>query len=123
MPKRNLDIIRELLLTAESVPLDENDEFNTGFVDFMGELTPNQGFNLALMRDAGLIEGKDANIGLFRVTNAGHDYLDAVKNDGIWAKTKSVVEAEGGSLALELIKSLALSFGRKQIEDRTGLKL
>ena len=122
MPKRDLEIIRALLLRAEEAPLDEG-EFVYGMVDFMDAVTEAEAYHLILMRDAGLVEGRDANLGLFRITNSGHDYLDTIRNEGVWVKTKQIVAAEGGSMALELVKSLALGFARKQVEDRTGMKL
>lgn len=89
----------------------------------MDQVTPEEGYHLTLMRDAGLVEGNEASIGLFRLTNSGHDYLGAIRNEGVWSKTKDAVANEGGSVALELIKALAIGFGKKQLEDRTGLKL
>ena len=58
-----------------------------------------------------------------RITNAGHDYLDAVRNEGIWKRTKGAVIEQGGNATLEIVKALATGFLRKQIEERTGIKL
>lgn len=58
-----------------------------------------------------------------RISWDGYEYLDLLRDEGIWKKTKAAVKEEGGSLALEVIKSVATALGKKQIEDRTGLKL
>jgi len=108
MPKRNLEVIRSLLLRAESVELDPGDDFNTGYVDFMDQVTHEEGYHLGLMRDAGLIEGRDAALGLFRITNAGHDYLDVIRSDNIWSKTKEKLAEVGGTASLEVVKALAI---------------
>ena len=123
MPKRNLEIIRELLLKAEAMPIDANDEFNTGIVDLIDQVTADEGYHLILMQDAGLIEGREVNIGLFRITNSGHDYLDAIRDSGIWSKTKQVVAETGGSASLDIVKSLAIGFLKTKIEKHTGIAL
>ena len=110
MPKRNLETIRELLLKAEAMPIDPSDEFSTGIVDLMDQISGDEGYHLTLMRDAGLIEGREVSIGLFRLTSSGHDYLDAIRDNGIWSKTKQAVADTGGSATLDIIKSLASDF-------------
>jgi hypothetical protein len=111
------------LLIAEAVEVSEEEDVGVGFVTFTHDMQPGDSYQLSLMRDAGLIEGKHAEMGLFRVTNAGHDLLDAMKNEGVWKQTKAAVASQGGNVALELVKSLALGFAKKQLEDRTGMKL
>jgi hypothetical protein len=121
MPKRDLETIRALLLKAEGIPLDSNDEFNTGVIDLMNQISSSDGYHLILMRDAGLIEGRDAGLGLFRITSAGYDYLDAIRSEGIWMQTKAVVAKQGGNVTLELVKAISVGFVKKQIELHTGI--
>jgi Hypothetical protein (DUF2513) len=59
----------------------------------------------------------------FRVTNSGQDYLQAIRDQGIWAKTKAVVAETGGNATIEIVKALALSFLKKKIEEQTGITL
>ena len=59
----------------------------------------------------------------YRLSNDGHDFLKAIRSDGVWSQTKKIVAESGGNATLELIKTLATSFLKKEIEDRTGLKL
>ena len=123
MPRRNLETIRDLLLKAEAAPIDENDDFNTGIVDLMDQISAEEGYHLKLMLDAGLIDGRDVSIGLFRLTSSGHDYLDAVRDIGIWSKTKQAVAETGGSATLDIIKSLGIGFLKTKIEKHTGIAL
>ena len=60
---------------------------------------------------------------VFRMTNQGHDYLDAIRDNGIWTKTKAAVAETGGSATLEIVKALALGFLKKKIETHTGIQL
>lgn len=115
--------MRELLILAEGIEIDPEDSFEDGFVDIEDKLVRNDGYQLILMRDAEWIDGRDANLGLFRVTNLGHEYLDATRQAGVWEKVQSQVKEQGGNVSLEIVKKLAIAFGKKQIEERTGLEL
>jgi hypothetical protein len=57
------------------------------------------------------------------VTNSGHDYVDAVRNEGIWNQTKAAVAKAGGSATIEVIKAISVGLLKKQIEKHTGIAL
>lgn len=44
-----------------------------------------------------------------RLTSSGCDYIDSIRSKQIWDMVKKKIENFGGSLALETIKSLAIS--------------
>ena len=130
--KRDLDRIRDILFICEE---DEKSRFSQSdprFSDF-------DRHQIGLLSQAGYLEMHKPgyktgsipdNLGLasygmhfFTITWTGHDYLDAIRNEGVWAKTKDIVAKEGGNMALELVKALAVGFAKKQLEDRTGFKL
>jgi hypothetical protein len=69
------------------------------------------------------VKSKIRLLGPVRLTWNGHDYLEAIRDENVWQKTKDAVASEGNSIAFGLFKEVAIAFGRKQIEDRTGLKL
>ena len=78
-------------------------------------------YHILLLIDAGLLT--EVGKGTFRITNSGHDYLEAIRDEGIWSKTKAVVAETGGSTTLELVKKLAMGFLNAKIEHYTGMKL
>lgn len=45
-----------------------------------------------------------------RLTFAGHQYLESIKNNDIWEKTKEKILSSGLSLSFDLIKSTASTF-------------
>jgi hypothetical protein len=57
-----------------------------------------------------------------RLSWYGHDFLDSIRDPKIWERTKRGAEAAGG-FTVDLLKDLATGFIRKQIEERTGVKL
>lgn len=54
---------------------------------------------------------------IYRLTSKGHDYLDSVRNDSIYSKTKQKIASLGTSLALPLIRNIAESL----IKDQLGI--
>lgn len=128
---RNMDLIRELLLRLESLPIEPgsthifyvgSDELRIdGFDD------DQVSYHLSLIDEAGLIEtgttSRTMNGFLFsRLSWAGHDFLDSIRDPEVWAKTKRGAEAAGG-FTVDLLKDIAKGFLRKQIEDYTGIKI
>ena len=65
-------------------------------------------YNAQLAQDAGLIDarflpGSDA-FHVLRLTYAGHEFLDAARNDTLWTKAKEMVLKNTGTLTLEALK-------------------
>ena len=128
--KRDMDLIRALLLKLESLqirpgdivtitPDDEQiaiDGFDVDQIDY----------HLSLIREAELIEDLESQpmIGICyrRLSWQGHDFLNSVRDPKIWEKTKNGAEAAGG-FTVDLMKDLAKGFVKKQIEEYTGVKL
>ncbi|WP_167626674.1 DUF2513 domain-containing protein [Paracoccus luteus] len=114
--KRDDDFLRDLLLSLEADP----EWVFVHRAQLLKSSDPGKArYHFELAADAGLIT--DFSSGTFRLTSTGHDYLAAIKDNGIWAKTKEVVAEQGGSASLEIMKNIAVAFVKKQIEQRTGL--
>ena len=108
--KRDMDLCRSILVELE------NKEQPVGWIDlaihsYSAEEVSN---HVRLLGEAGLIEAQNLTThggALWRpkrLTWAGHDFLDAAKNDGVWRKAKSLVLEKTGTLTLELLR-MALS--------------
>jgi len=73
---------------------------------------------LKLLAEAGLIEAYDASSAreLYwipkHLTWSGHEFLDAVRHEAVWAGTKEIVDDKGGAVPFEIWRSLALSVAR-----------
>jgi len=76
-------------------------------------------YHALLLCDAGLFQRESTDS--FRLTSAGHDFIEAMRDEGIWKKTKDAVAQTGGNATLEIVKKIATGFLKKQIKDRTGL--
>ncbi|MCT2540566.1 DUF2513 domain-containing protein [Sedimentimonas flavescens] len=129
---RDLERIRSILLECEASSEERFEPSSARFSDF-------DRYQIKLMAQAGLLMFPTVKVrpdaghlerGLarwleqpFSITWAGHDYLDAVRDQGVWDKTKSAVAETGGSASLEIVKALALGFLKKKISQHTGIEL
>ncbi len=128
--KRDMDLIRELLLKLESLPMERGDVFIISADDELLQIPGYNGdqvdYHLSLIEEAGLIDsagaGSMTGYGFRRLSWSGHDFLDSIRSPEVWAKTKAGALAAGG-FTVELLADLAKGFIKKQIEDRTGVKL
>lgn len=125
---RDMDLVRELLLAIDRDPVfDGLHQMEPDAPDPLGitEYTYEQvAYHLTLLIEAGMVVGKSGMRMpiITRLTWQGHDFLDSVRDPEIWAKTKKGALAAGG-FTIDLIADLAKGFLKKQIEDRTGVKL
>ncbi len=111
--KRDLDLIRKLVLAVEDLPT------GTALEDFELEgYTPEQiGYHSYLAVDAGLAKGIDVqsqadtspNWQILHLTSAGHDFAAAARSETTWNKAKELVVSKGGSATLEVVKQVLVA--------------
>lgn len=127
--KRNLDLIRTLLLRLE------NTEVSVGHALPLG---PNElqidgydleevAYHIQLLKSAGFIRelgSKPLRYGLnySGLSWEGHEFLDSVRDDAIWRNTRTAVNAVGG-FTFDLVKDMAKAFLKAEFTRRTGLDL
>ena len=114
--KRDMDLIRRMLLEVEG---DDNPKTITQFTE------AHEVYNIALLEDAGLVEarvvkgsmGKPISAFVIRLTWQGHDFLDAAKDDTIWAKARDRILKPGISFTF----SILVEFLKQEAKQRLGL--
>ncbi len=115
--KRDMDVVRKLLLRAETAQgsVSVNDPLET--------------YHVRIMLDAGLIDGRisadvtsDAprHSHIHNLTWAGHDFLDAARDETVWRTAKEKVLKPGASWTFELLKEILKGLARQQLA-RVGL--
>lgn len=110
--KRDLDLIRHILLTVESsseipVPIDKIATSKYTIEEIA--------YNIVLLNDAGYVVLKNnpslsnpfEKFYIERMTMSGCDYLDNVRDPEIWAKTKQTISGVVKSAGLDLVKRIA----------------
>jgi len=89
--KRDMDLVRELLLYSENATPGRNGWI---VVSIPGRSQTETAYHLQLMTEAGLIQTQHVrtNSGHYwyptSITWSGHDFLETARNDTIWAKAK-----------------------------------
>jgi hypothetical protein len=115
--KRDMDLIRNILLRLEQMPMEgeevmvrTNGEVFAGIDADASAL----GYHVKLLMDHGLIVSRSKNhpsIGfLFQgLSWGGHDFVDSVRSEDVWQKTKAGAQRAGGwtvDLLLDFAKAI-----------------
>jgi FPC/CPF motif-containing protein YcgG len=110
--KRDWDIIREILIKFE-----EHDPKNGGvqLSGFPGDKAYEYSYHVELLLEAGLVHGHMSktigrhaqNFIVDRLTWAGHEFLDAIRSDTVWNKTKNSFIKGGLTMTFDLVKKVA----------------
>ncbi|MEQ9639917.1 MAG: DUF2513 domain-containing protein [Alphaproteobacteria bacterium] len=85
-------------------------------------------YHLEIMVEGGLvsaIDGTTMQARAFmplRLTWAGHEVLDVIRDPGIWEQTKAGGVKVGG-FGLDLLKALAKGYVKKKAMDLTGMEI
>jgi hypothetical protein len=133
--KRDLDLIRNLLIQVEDT--NDNSEHRYGnpwrMFSSPGASAQDVKYHARLLLEQGLIrpesvklDGQDeagmpaAKFLPDALTDAGHEFLNSVRNPEVWRKTKDGAN-KVGSFGIDLIKDLAKGFLKTEIKKRTGL--
>ena len=82
-------------------------------------------YHLVLLRDAGFIGAKRGLSGdwsISALTWEGHEFLDAVRDDGTWKKTKASA-GKVGSWSVSMLGDIAKAIGKAEVKRLTGLDI
>ncbi len=129
--KRDMDLIRDLLLKLEALDVNafEVATVSTENLDLDGYEAAQIDHHMALLYEAGLIvSGIDQDAlgeGTWvfrRVTWAGHDFLDTIRDPEVWKRTKEGASKLGG-WTFGLIKDLGTAYLKHKARERLGLDL
>ena len=114
--KRDLDLLRKILLAVENA---NECYYYNGIPHLASDIDcPDLNlvsFHVSLLVDNNYIEVLNISCCdidyddymIKRLTADGCDYLDNIRNDTIWNKTKEAISNVGGTCALDIVKSIA----------------
>lgn len=118
--KRDLDLCRTILLAIESQPHGFADE-----LQIEGYSEEQVGYHVYLLGEAGLLKTLERT-GInshspqalpVNLTWRGHEFLDASKDESLWAKAKAKVIKPAGGVAFDLL----LEWLKAEAKQRLGL--
>ena len=109
--KRDWDLVRTILLRVEAQP---NTQSLLRPNELEGFDAENVSYHIKLLIDAGLIEGlisKTLNAPIYamarELTWQGHEFLDSIRNPGLWNAIKIKAREKAVDLTIDTIKALA----------------
>lgn len=117
--KRDMELVRTILLTIEESPEDSWDSDEDFQIDgYDHEIVMR---HVGMLREADLVEALDAGTmsGVAfiprRLTWNGHEFLDAARNEQVWNQTKVAIRQHGGSVPFEVLKVLLIETGKRML--------
>jgi hypothetical protein len=116
--KRDLDLVRRILLHLEGEGENASPSGWSAFVEDGYDL-PTIHYHVRLLHDAGLIEADEIVPGQWwpeRMTWAGHEFLDAARNEELWQETKRRVAGSVGSAPFLLFHETLIRMSRERLE-------
>jgi len=120
--KRDLDLIRALMLEAEAQPAGR--QFHGGVFRREGRDATELAEHLVLLIEHRLLDARvyssfdclaPDHIQINRVTWKGHEFLDAVREDTIWKKVKVRLADVGGNATVEVVTQLGAAITKQML--------
>jgi len=121
---RNWDVVREILIRLEEAEADDCLRIS----GFPTERAQEISYHVELLIEAGLVAGQMAktlghgphDFFVERLTWNGHEFLDAIRSNTIWQKTKSSFTSKGLSMTFDLIKQVAVDLTSAYLKNING---
>ena len=109
--KRDMELVRKILLETEEAA---NNPIEWIVLHIEGYDPACISYHVKIMQEAGLIDAENlTTLSHFEwqpksLTWEGHEFLDAVRHETVWAKTQEVVQSKSGAVSFEVLKELAI---------------
>lgn len=125
--RRDYNLIREILLKCEEklpgrIGVDDIVRFFEPDEEKFDEMYDKCLYHVQLLIDQGFfvvqplkVRGTKSNYIIQRLTSAGCDYLDSIRDNGIWQKVLSKISKVGGSTTLDIIAELAKTLAKSAL--------
>lgn len=109
--KRDMELVRKILFKIEDT-VDNVAEYNL-LID--GYSMEQIAYHCAILNEGGYIyaykgdyaSNKIYSFGVGRLTWEGHEFLDNIRADTVWNRTKEVISSKGLPLVFDIVKSVS----------------
>ena len=116
--KRDLDLVRQLMLQIEALPAAPPVQYRMSEIEDPVLLA-----HLEMLIEAGLVNGRISRsqgargdvISVSGLSWQGHEWIDMVRSQSLWNEVKSAVLDGGGVLTFELTKAVAAKIFRARL--------
>lgn len=124
--QRNMDLVRDLLLFVETngKPMVEHT------IELEGYDNVTTQHHIHLLKQAGFLtalEIPDSNLTFnyfddIAITWPGHEFLDLIRDNAIWRKTKAAAK-EAGTWSVANLAAVAVAIGKVELSRITGMEI
>lgn len=116
--KRDMELIRQILLKAEALEFEDDEPYERYWAR-----TPDEAYQIALLKDAGLVDadidtiagGIPCGATIIRLTWSGHEFLDYSRDNKIWKMAMKHVIKPGASWTFSILVELLKQEARRRI--------
>lgn len=122
--KRDFDLIRAILFKVEAAPPGTHLRKRDLHTDEIDDGT--MVMHVVMLQEAGFLDcwksrevvgsGIPVDVEIKRLTWAGHEYLDGIRHDTVWAKIKTTALSKGAALTFEVVKALSSAIVKDQLQ-------
>lgn len=123
--KLEKELVRKILLKVEEF----EGEFYEGVpLEIDGATERQIGYHVMLLIEAGYLVGEDMSTldgvewEAQRLTYAGHEFLDTIRDAEVWRRTKDAAVKVGG-VSLQVMVEIGKAYARQVLQERTGIVL
>ncbi|PSB40887.1 DUF2513 domain-containing protein [Chamaesiphon polymorphus] len=117
--KRDLELIRQLMLAIES----NGDDFDAESIEIDGYDSSQINYHLQLLIEAKLAVGEvhtffnsdRPTILIEKLSWEGCNFLDDARNESVWQKTMEIVKDKGGSVSVGVLTQLLTSVAKQLV--------
>lgn len=118
--KRDMELVRKILFELEET-VDNSAEYN---LQIDGYSMDQIAYHCALLFEGGYVhdyKGQNSGgtidmFGVGRLTWEGHDFLDKIRSDTVWNKTKETIRKQGLPMVVDVIKEISTSVISAMVE-------
>lgn len=110
--KRNWEVIRKIMIQLENLP-PRDGQLDSASLEDRGIPNEVAAYHMLLLQEAGLIEGggrKDLGTPYrfaLRLTWNGHELLDQIRRDTVWASVKTRLMNSGLDMSVQAVRAAA----------------
>lgn len=121
--QRDMELIRKILFCIEEKYVDTWLDSNQVTID--GYDIKTVAYHCSILYDAGLVsdyKGKYAGnelyfFGVGRLTWDGHEFLDKIKSDTVWNRTKETITQKGLPFVIDVVKEVATAITTAMVQS------
>ena len=116
--KRDIDYLRELLFELESCESVIMYVMGDRQSDSDDAENDKKSHHITLLKEGDYLDKYN-----YSMTLKAHEFIEVIRDQEIWEKTKNAISETGGNATLEMVNKLAEGFLKKKISQHSGIEL